>query len=198
MDVVDAQWVLTYDTSKLEYVASNNVSNGVQTITPVVGSSLVYKLTDNQLKGNFTNLGLYTFDDDEEFVTVTFNIIGTGTANVYLDLEILSVGYLDDNYQTVDESIVDYSKMQDISGIAGFENATISTSTEIYNNIDFLLGDVNCDGYVKIDDVTCILKTVVGLETLNSTQRKAADYDGDGTITVKDATAIQKYIAKIV
>ena len=197
MDVVDSQWVLTYDTSKLEFVTANNVSNGVQTITPVVGSHLIYRANENQIKGNFTNLDLYTFGEDEEFVTVTFNIIGTGTANVYLDLQILSVGYHDDNYQTTNESIVDYSAMQDISGIAGFENATISTSTEVYNNVEFLLGDVNGDGYIKIDDVTCILKSVVGLQTFNSTQRKAADYDGDGKITVKDATAIQKFIAKL-
>ena len=198
MDVVDTQWVLTYDTSKLEFVTSNNVSGNVQTITPVAGSQLVYKVNDNKIKGNFTNLNMFSFADNEEFVTVTFNIIGTGTADVYLDLEILSVGYLDDNYQTINESIIDYSVMQDISDISGFENATISTSTEVYNNIEYLLGDVTGDGYVKIDDVTSVLKNIVGLETFNSTQKKAADYDGDGKITVKDATFIQKVIAKLI
>lgn len=198
LDVVNTQWILSYDTSKLEFVASNNVSGNVQTITPVAGSQLVYKARDGKIKGNFTNLNMFSFADNEEFVTVTFNIIGTGSTDVYLDLEILSVGYFDDDYQTIDASIVDYSVMQDISGIKGFENATISTSTEVYNDIEYLLGDVNGDGYIKIDDVTTVLKYIVNLDTLNSVQRKAADCDGDGKITVKDATYIQKIIARLI
>ena len=61
-----------------------------------------------------------------------------------------------------------------------------------------MFGDVNGDGYVKIDDVTLVLKYVVGLENFSSLQIKAADVDKDGTVNVKDATLIQKYIADMI
>lgn len=195
MDVVNAQWKLTYDNTKLQFNSANNVSNNVQTITPVVGSQLVYKNSDGYIKGNFTNLNMYTFNDDD-FVSVTFDIIGEGTADVYLDLEILSVGYIDDNFLTVDREIVDYSALLDISGVEGFENASISTETELSGG--YLLGDVTGDGVVSIVDVTEILKATANIVDFTSTQAKVADVDHDGKVSVKDATMIQKYLAGLI
>lgn len=196
MDVVDTQWTLSYDNTKLEFKASDNMSNGVQTITPSAGKNLVFKNTDNYIKGNFSTLNLVPFDNNSDFVTVTFNIIGTGYAEINLDLEILSLGYTDSSDTLHFASIVDYSRMQNISNIRGFENASISTSTTLESSI--LLGDVNGDGHVKIDDATLILKNVVGTESFNSRQVKAADVDKNGTVNVKDATLIQKYIAGMI
>ena len=196
MDVVNAQWKLTYDSSKLACTAENNKDANGQTITPVVGGQLVYKVTDGVINGNFTNLNMFTFDDDT-FVSVTFDVIGSGKANVYLNLEILTVGYLDDNFIAVDKEIVDYSKLVDLSGVKGFENASITTKTEIASD-SILLGDVNGDGYVTINDVTDILKATVNLKDLSSTQKTAADVDFDGVVTVKDATQIQKYLAGLI
>ena len=195
MDVVNAQWTLTYDKTKLKFNAENNVSNKVQTITPVVGSQLVYKQIDGRIKGNFTNLNMYTFDD-AKFVSVTFDIIGSGVADVYLDLEILSVGYMNEDFETIDQSIVDYSEIQDISGIKGFENASISMTSEITCGV--VLGDVNGDGMVTVVDVTDVLKYAVEIIDFSGTQKMAADVDGDGYITVKDATTIQKAIAGLI
>ncbi len=193
MDVVNTQWKLTYDSDKLEYSASNNA----KTITPVVGSQLVYKVNDGVINGNFTNLNMFTFDDDA-FVSVTFDVIGSGKANVYLDVEILTVGYFDDNFITIDKEIVDFSKLIDLSGVKGFENAKLTTETVVEAKDGILLGDVNGDGYVTINDVTDILKATVNLKELSSNQEKAADVDFDGVVSVKDATQIQKYLAGLI
>ena len=198
MDVVDTQWKLTYDNTKLEYKASDNMSGGVQTITPSAGNKLVYRNVNNYIKGNFSTLNLVPFETNADFVSVTFNIIGTGEAEIYLDLEILSLGYVDSSDNFNHASIVDYSQMQDISGIKGFENASISTLTTLDSNISIMLGDVNGDGYVKIDDVTLILKYAVSMQSLNALQIKAADVDMDGIVNVRDATLIQKYINEII
>lgn len=196
MKAVDTQWTLTYDSTKLEYNISDNMVDGTQTITPSAGDNLVFNNKSNYIKGNFSNLKLVSFDNNADFVSVTFNIIGTGEADVYLDLEILSLGYKDSSNKLHSTSIVDYSKMQDISGVKGFENASISTSTNLESSI--IMGDVNSDGYIRVDDVTLILKYVVCTESLNALQIKAADVDGDGKINVKDATLIQKYIAGMI
>lgn len=195
MNVENTQWALTYDSSKLRYTRANNVNaSGRQTITPSV-SGLVYNATGNTIKGNFSNLDMYEFKNDEEFVTVTFDIIGTGTAKVDLEVEYLGVGYIDNAGNIFDEYVVDYSKICDVTGVKGFENTSIVPTTVVETKA-FVLGDVNGDGKVSVDDVTLIEKYIVQLESLTATQKRAADYNGDGYITVKDATAIQKALVK--
>ena len=196
MKAVDTQWKLTYDSTKLEYNISDNMVDGTQTITPSAGDNLVFNNKSNYIKGNFSTLNLVSFDNNADFVSVTFNIIGTGKADVYLDLEVLSLAYKDSSNKLHCASIVDYSKMQDISGVKGFEKASISTSTTLESSI--VMGDVNGDGYVKVDDATLVLKYVVGTESLNSLQIKAADVDRNGLVNVKDATLIQKYVADMI
>ena len=59
-----------------------------------------------------------------------------------------------------------------------------------------LLGDVNLDGKVTIQDATLVQKAIAKLATLDEVQTAVADAFEDGTVNVKDATAIQKWIAK--
>ena len=57
---------------------------------------------------------------------------------------------------------------------------------------DILLGDVNLDGVVNVNDATLIQKYVVDLTSLTAKQSSVADFDNNGTVNVLDATAIQK------
>lgn len=191
MDVENTQWVLTFDSSKLRYSASNNVVNGTQTITPITGDNLVYNCVDNKLKGNFTSTNFFKFENDETFVSVTFDIIGTGSAEIDLYVEILSLAYKSGG-NVYDESIIDYGEIQDISDVKGFENADISFKTSFGGTV--LLGDVNLDGKIDIMDATLIQKYLVGIENLSAVQLKAADINQDNCYTIADATAIQLYI----
>ena len=50
-----------------------------------------------------------------------------------------------------------------------------------------MIGDVNGDGKVTIDDATMIQKAVAELVELDDTQKKAADTNGDGNVTIDDA-----------
>ena len=60
-----------------------------------------------------------------------------------------------------------------------------------------LLGDVNLDGKVMVDDATLVQKHVAGLVTLTGDALRAADSNGDGQVLVDDATQIQKFAAGI-
>ncbi len=196
MSVVDTQWTLRYDNTKLRYSAANNMSDGVQTIMPSVGNKLIFNANNNYLKGTFSNVSsLYEFKDDA-FVSVTFDVIGTGNAEVYLDLEYLTLGYFKAENDIKIASIVDKGQLKNIQNIQGFGNASINTDTKITGR--FILGDVDGDGHVKVQDVTLIMKQNVELITLTPTQKLAADVDGDGVVTVKDATKIQKFIAELI
>lgn len=65
-----------------------------------------------------------------------------------------------------------------------------------YEEPKTLMGDVNGDGNVTIDDATLIQKAAADIIVLSDSQKTAADVDGDGRVTVSDATCVQKYIAK--
>lgn len=62
----------------------------------------------------------------------------------------------------------------------------------------FIMGDVNRDGKVSIDDATLIQKSLAELEKLTPEQENAADANADGRITIDDVTQIQKYIAELI
>ncbi|MGN0558362.1 MAG: dockerin type I repeat-containing protein [Acutalibacteraceae bacterium] len=59
----------------------------------------------------------------------------------------------------------------------------------------YILGDVDMDGKVKINDATMIQKHLASIITLSQLQKKAADVTADGNVNIKDATKIQKFLA---
>lgn len=58
-----------------------------------------------------------------------------------------------------------------------------------------VMGDVNSDGKLSIEDATSIQKYLVDLESFDKNQQKLADVDGDGSITISDATEIMYILA---
>ena len=196
MKAVNTQWTLTYDDTKLEYDPAYNMVDGMQTICPSAASDLMFNEIEGGLKGTFSKLNLITFDEGADLVSVTFKVIGTGVADVYLNVEYFTLAYTDLDGAVHNASIIDYGEIKDISAVPGFENAAISLATEI--NGSRIMGDVDGDGEVTIADATMIMKYIVSVETLNASQERVADVDGDGIVTIKDATNIQKYIVGMI
>ncbi len=61
-----------------------------------------------------------------------------------------------------------------------------------------IAGDINIDGTVDINDVTCLQKYLAGYTTVLSTiQSENADFNSDGKININDATAIQRHLANM-
>ncbi len=58
-----------------------------------------------------------------------------------------------------------------------------------------MLGDINGDGKVKINDMLTILHGISGSQTLSESQQLAADIDKDGKVTVRDMLRIMHYIS---
>ena len=63
-----------------------------------------------------------------------------------------------------------------------------------FEYIGILYGDVDCDTYVDISDVSLIQRYKAGYS--NVIDLTVADFDQDGEISVMDATAIQQKLAK--
>ena len=64
---------------------------------------------------------------------------------------------------------------------------------------EYVLGDANLDGRFNILDATTIQKYKIGQAEIPLFRgRNYADVNGDGTITVRDATLIQMKLAKLI
>lgn len=63
--------------------------------------------------------------------------------------------------------------------------------------IDEFIGDANRDDIVSISDVTAIQQYLAGMIGESELDFSAADVDGDGALTIYDATYIQRFIARL-
>mgnify|MGYP000201813007 CR=1 FL=1 len=169
-------------------------ADGKQTIMPSQ-SNLIHNAYSNVIKGTFTNPQVPTQYNGDTFISLTFEVIGSGTASVYLDTQYLTLGYVKGN-KLNQASVVNNSKVCDVTGIAGFEKVSVNASTVFVG--DVTLGDVNMDGDITVLDATEVQKYVVQLVAFTNDQFTAADVDHDGTITVKDATTIQKFVVNLI
>lgn len=194
MGVVDGQWAVKYDSSKLKFNMADNKADGKQTIMPSQ-SNLIHNAYSNVIKGIFTNPQVPTQYNGDTFISLTFEVIGSGTASVYLDTQYLTLGYVKGN-KLNQASVVNNSKVCDVTGIAGFEKVSVNASTVFVG--DVTLGDVNMDGDITVIDATEVQKYVAQLVAFTNDQFTAADVDHDGTITVKDATTIQKFVVDLI
>lgn len=194
MGVVDGQWAVKYDSSKLKFNMADNKADGKQTIMPSQ-SNLIHNAYSNVIKGVFTNPQAPTQYNGDTFISLTFEVIGSGTASVYLDTQYLTLGYVKGN-KLNQASVVNNSKVCDVTGIAGFEKVSVNASTAFVG--DVTLGDVNMDGDITVIDATEVQKYVAQLVAFTNDQFTAADVDHDSTITVKDATTIQKFIVNLI
>ncbi len=192
MKLINSQWILTYDSSKL------SLSSDFDSLMPNVSNFTPNRYSSDTIKGNFTNINLQNFSKGKDFVTATFDVIGTGTANVNLDVRILGIAYKDSN-DAVEAYIVDDGKVYDVTSQAGFSSETYSTATTITSD-SYVWGDVNLDGKLSIMDATVIqryLSTDASTQ-LNELQIQIADTNGDGKVTIMDATEIQRKLAGII
>ena len=62
----------------------------------------------------------------------------------------------------------------------------------------YTLGDPNKDGATDIEDALLALRYSLGIKKPTANQRKAADVDLDGVVTVSDVLIIMRYIARII
>lgn len=125
MPVLNSDWVLTYDSTKLSY--NKSATGKIMPNVPAVASN---EPTPGRIKGSYSNTSTDDFSTEKTFVKVVFDKKGSGTADVYLDVQVL--GLTNDN----DDNgyLVDKSKVQNLSSQAGFANLTYTAKTRVSSN----------------------------------------------------------------
>lgn len=80
-------------------------------------------------------------------------------------------------------------------GTAAAEYAQ-NSGTENARILKKIMGDVDLDGFVNVNDVTALQRIIAELEPVTAWQKVVSDVDGSGTVSVDDATLIQQYLAE--
>ena len=71
-----------------------------------------------------------------------------------------------------------------------------AAATEKEEQTDYLMGDVNLDGYVTVGDVTALQRSLAEISELSGLQTELAKVDGE-ELSVQTATLIQNHLAEL-
>lgn len=152
--------------------------------------------------------GGYDFSFTDNGVIMAGHILDAESGDYTDVLEYdLSTGYWEENdniYSTNDVMFLGgitydgkYYVLSKIIGDSGdYEFKSLSIN-------GIIIGDVNFDGIVNIDDVTYLQKHLAGytndgqmmIDESNKNEFTVADFNSDGVINIDDVTEIQKYLA---
>ena len=83
------------------------------------------------------------------------------------------------------------------TGTTPAETTTTLAETTTTTEPTFLLGDVNLDGNVNVQDVVLLQKYLIRMETLTAEQAKPADVNEDGVVNVIDLLRLKNFVRSI-
>lgn len=144
---------------------------------------------------------------DKKYMIVNMNyaksIIGDINYDGYItmeDVELLTQylatgNYIDKRIADVNnDELIDVADAIQISRFINGNDTNYNIGKEI--TLDSLLGDLNSDGKISVNDVTELQMYISQSKDFSNEQKMLADYNQDGIIDVLDVTDIQQFIAK--
>ena len=145
---------------------------------------------------------------DKKYMIVNMNyaksIIGDINYDGYItmeDVELLTQylatgNYIDKRIADVNnDELIDVADAIQISRFINGNDTNYNIGKEI--TLDSLLGDLNSDGKISVNDVTELQMYISQSKDFSDEQKMLADYNQDGVIDINDATDIQRLIANM-
>ena len=198
---------LTYDPTVLEWKEEYNTygtgSSAVIDFFPFaaeegLGAGTVHQTANGRIVGNYSsvNPAAFAFNEDGSAITAvkaTFKVIKPDAGSTTVTCNADVVTYCDTSeerpymkYIAIDKKTVNAAN----KAKATYETAIEASKSEV------LLGDINKDGVVDIQDATMLQRYLA--EYITSIDKTAADVNRDGKVNVRDLTQIQRYLAKYI
>lgn len=117
--------------------------------------------------------------------------------DVELLMQYLATGnYIDKRIADVNnDELIDVADAIQISRFINCNDTNYNIGKEI--TLDSLLGDLNSDGKISVNDVTELQMYISQSTEFTDEQKMLADYNQDGVIDINDATDIQRLIANM-
>lgn len=168
------------------------------------------------IAGVVTAISLFTISStlsvsasEEELVpydTTTLNNIGTyinvGDVNLDGKINVADIVILN-QYVSGSISINEIQRRQadvDGNGIAEKSDSDMIQNYILHIIEDFpcksyIIGDVNLDGNIDMDDVDKMLLYIMNKESFSITEHRAADINNDGAVDMNDLSALTTYLS---
>ena len=212
----NSQWNLFFDQEALAYDDTDGVNQtGIYFEGDLIGYTLnispvaiedgyiinTGKADIGEIHGNNSNAyPVYELKREDNskigFVTVTFKVLDpTKDTTVYLELvELLTnKGQIYKfSSQNVDDSLMTFETQSSV--YAGNYNPDYENKDE--PDPQYLIGDLNDDGFIDVSDAVIVQKWTSGRIILDERQTYVGDVNDDGTVDILDAADIQKFAAE--
>ena len=154
----------------------------------------------------------FSFTAPTEKGTYTFGLKSTDGPNIVRPLEdgdddipynfyglVLTVGDPDEtNESTTQTTVTTETTVTTSEGTTSSQGGESSTTATTAGDGNVVYGDVNEDGQIRINDVVLLNKYIAGTANLTDQGKKNADCVKDSKYDAKDATAIMKFLAKLI
>lgn len=214
--MLNSQWNLYFDPEVLAYDDTDGVNQtGIYYEGELLGYELnispvaiedgyiinTGKVDIGEIHGNNSNAyPVYELKREDNskigFVTVTFKVLNPNAdTTVYLELvELLTnKGQIYKfSSQEADDSLMTFETQSSI--YSGNYNPDYVNKDE--PEPQYLIGDLNDDGFIDVSDAVIVQKWTSGRITLDERQTYVGDVNDDGTVDILDAAEIQKYAAE--
>ena len=175
---------------------TGTVKDGVAdgTVTPIDFAPVTRETYDGSGKNNSSMVIGYVYGGDSATYTINAEAgsvtIGSKQTTTVTTTEGGKDTTATEATTTATESKTDVTKATTtISG--NIVTGTVAPGSVLY-------GDVNCDARVDITDAVMLNKAAAGVVTLNDTQRKNADCNGDEEVGSQDATTLLMFLVNII
>lgn len=194
----------TYGTFYMSTVGAGIIYSQLKdgdTPTPPVTTTTTTTSTTTTAKENYTLDGTVTetkgnditikLEDDTEVTVNLDNLKFTDTLNVDDEVTLTFDGSTD--------KVISIAKKGDITTVTTTGTADeTTTNTTTGTDTKTLLGDVNCDGSVKSNDLLLLKKYLLGLDDLSKQGFKNSDINGDGSVKSNDLLTLKKYLLGLI
>lgn len=140
--IMNMQGGIYYDSSVLKVADTNTTETSIPAFTS--GSAFVNFDLTNKALFNATNIHLYDFTNKGVFLTVTFDIIGSGDTEVNVDIDVITATTANSYSELKDASDIDlvyYGSILADQFAFSAEGNVIADETKVVN----VFGDINLD-----------------------------------------------------
>lgn len=175
---------------------TGTVKDGVAdgTVTPIDFAPVTRETYDGSGKNNSSMVTGYVYGGD------------SATYTINAEAGSVTIGSKQTTTVTTTEGGKDTTATEATTTAAESKTDVTKATTTISGNIvtgavapgSVLYGDVNCDSRVDITDAVLLNKAAAGVVTLNDTQRKNADCNGDEEVGSQDATTLLMFLVNII
>lgn len=194
---------LTYDPAVLEWQESYNMFGTVVDLFPFAAEYNfgpgTYQLTaPGRLVGNFTSVkpAAWAYGENNDPITAVkavFKVKNPGAGETTVNCKVDTLTFCSESvaepymqYIAIDKKVVNATNKA---------KATYSTAVDFGAAVEGMLGDVNNDGTVDIQDATVLQRYFAEFTNIGTVNLAVADVNRDGKINIRDVTQIQRFVA---